>query len=56
MIECAPGWRAVVLIEAFPLTSSVAVPIVKEPSRKAIVPVGAVVPDWGVVAAVSVTL
>lgn len=56
MIECAPGLRAVVLIEAFPLASSVAVPTVKEPSRKVIVPVGAVVPDWGVVAAVNVTL
>jgi hypothetical protein len=55
VIECAPGFKAFVVIEAFPLVS-VLVPNVEVPSRKVIVPVGTDVPDCGTATAERVTL
>ena len=56
MIDCVPAGSAVVVKVATPLPFNCAVPRAVVPSRKVMVPVGAVFPDCGATVAVKVTL
>ena len=56
MIDCVPAARVVVVNVATPLAFKVPVPKVAVPSRNVTVPVGTLLPDFGVMVAVKVTL